>query len=43
MDLKYEVINNKYNTIKEVLKAEFKVSSRLYSKLKNTNQIYLNR
>ena len=43
MDLKFEVINNKYCNIKEVLREEFKISSRLYLKLKNANKIYLNR
>ena len=42
MDLMYKVINNKYSNIKQVLREEFHVSSRLYIKLKNSNQIYLN-
>lgn len=42
MDLKYIVKNNKYKTIKEILKAEFDISSRLYLKLKRTNHIFLN-
>ena len=41
MDLYYKVINNKYKTIKEVLREEFKISLRLYSKLKKEKKIYL--
>lgn len=42
MDLKYKVTDNKYTTAKEVLRAEFNVSARLYQKLKKNKQIYLN-
>lgn len=43
MDLKFEVISNKYSNIREVLRSEFKISSRLFLKLRNYRQIYLNR
>lgn len=43
MDLKYTVIGKKNKYMKEVLKEEFKISSRLYLKLRNANKIYLNR
>ncbi len=43
MDLTYKVINNKYSNLKEILKCEFQISSRLYLKLKNSKHIYLNR
>lgn len=42
MDLVYKVIDNRYSSIKQVLKEEFHVSSRLYLKLKNSNHIFLN-
>ena len=42
MDLKYTVKNQEYQTIKEVLKSEFGISSRLYLKLKKSNHIFLN-
>lgn len=42
MDLRYEIIDNKYFNIKDVLRGEFRVSSRLYLKLRNTGKIYLN-
>ncbi len=42
MDLKYTVKNQEYQTIKEVLKSEFDISSRLYLKLKKSNHIFLN-
>ena len=42
MDLKYKVINDKYLNIKQILREEFKVSSRLYNKLRKENHIYLN-
>lgn len=43
MDLEFKVINDKYSNIKEVIKNEFRISSRLYLKLRKVNQIYLNR
>ena len=43
MDLKFEVIDNKYANIKDVLRRKFGISSRLYIKLKNNHKIYLNR
>lgn len=42
MDLKYIVIDNKYQNVKQVLKEEFNISSRLYLKLKKSNQIFVN-
>jgi len=42
MDLYYKVIDNKYKTVKEVLREEFSISSRLYLKLRNAKQIFLN-
>ena len=42
MDLRYKNIDNKYQNIREVLKNEFKISSRLFLKLRNANQIYVN-
>ena len=42
MDLKYTVKNQEYQTIKEILKSEFGISSRLYLKLKKSNHIFLN-
>lgn len=42
MDLKFEVKNNRYTNIKEILKVEFAISSRLYLKLRNNNKIFLN-
>lgn len=43
MDLYYKVIDNRYLNVKEVLKEEFSISSRLYLKLRNAKQIFLNR
>ncbi|MDE5831108.1 MAG: hypothetical protein K2H53_05785, partial [Clostridia bacterium] len=43
MDLKFEVTDYKYSNIKDVLRSEFKISSRLYLKLRNSDKIYLNR
>lgn len=42
MDFKYKVIDRKYLNIKEVLRNEFNVSSRLFLKLRNENHVYLN-
>lgn len=42
MELFYEVIDNRYNTVKEILKNHFNISDRLISKLKRENKIYLN-
>ena len=42
MDLKYTVNNNKYSNIKQVLREEFNISSRLLIKLRNANHIYIN-
>ena len=42
MDLKYKVTDNKYSASKEVLRAEFNVSARLYQKLKKNKKIYIN-
>lgn len=43
MDLYFKVVDNKYCNIREVIKNEFKVSSRLFLKLKRANKIYINR
>ncbi len=43
MDLFYKVVDKKYSNLKEVIKAEFNISSRLYIKLRNAKKIYLNR
>ena len=43
MDLIFKVTDNKYDNIKEIIKNEFKISNRLYLKLKKYNKIYLNR
>lgn len=42
MKLIYEVMENKYYNVKEVLKAHFHISDRLLTKLKKSKQIYLN-
>lgn len=42
MELFFEVDNNKFNNIKDVLKNHFYMSDRLISKLKRENKIYLN-
>ena len=42
MDLKYIVVNKKYINIKQILKEEFNISSRLFNKIKNTNHVFLN-
>ena len=43
MDLVFQVIDTRYSNVKEVIKNEFKISSRLYLKLKKANKIYINR
>ena len=40
MDLEY--VNDKYKTLKDVLKKEFNISDRLILKLKETNSLYIN-
>ena len=42
MDLKYTVIDEKYNNIRSVLINEFKISSRLFLKLRKGQKIYIN-
>lgn len=42
MDLYYKVNDNKYSSIKQVLKEEFRISTRLYLKLRNEKHIFLN-
>ena len=42
MELKYQVCEIKYSNIKEVLRDYFCISDRLLTKLKKSNQIYLN-
>lgn len=43
MDLKFKVLDNKYKNIINVLKDGFKISSRLFIKLRDNGKIYLNR
>lgn len=43
MDLEYTVTDNCFFNVRDVLKNEFHVSSRLFVKLKNSGQIFLNR
>ena len=43
MDLMFVVKDNKYFNVKDVLRGEFKISSRLFLKLRNAKQVYLNR
>lgn len=43
MDLEYKVIDDKYINIRSVIRDKFKVSSRLYLKLRNSYHIYFNR
>ena len=42
MDLKYIVNNKKYTNIKQVLREEFNISSRLFIKLRNEGHIFFN-
>ena len=42
MILDYKIKNNKYITIKQILKEEFKMSDRLILKLKTNKRIFLN-
>lgn len=42
MDLEYKITSTKYDNIKQILKEEFGISSRLFLKLKRENHIYLN-
>ncbi len=42
MDLYYRVSDNKYSSIKQLLKEKYCISSRLYLKLKREKHIYLN-
>lgn len=42
MKLEYNLINNEFNNVKEVLKAKFQISDRLLTKLKHEKRIYLN-
>ena len=42
MNLEYKVIDNKYDNVKEILKAHFQVSDRLLTKLKKEKRIFLN-
>lgn len=43
MDLSFRVTENKYYNIKDVLRNEFNISTRLLFKLKKSKKIYLNR
>ena len=42
MDLRYKVNDKKYTNIKQVLREEFNISSRLFLKLRNEGHIYIN-
>ncbi len=42
MNLEYKVLDNKYSTIKEVLRDYFNISDRLLTKLKKNEHIFLN-
>ena len=42
MILEYKVVNNKYTTLRQILKNEWHISSRLLIKLKNNNSIFVN-
>lgn len=42
MELKYIVLNEKYETIRQVLKSHFGISDRLLTKLKKNKKIYVN-
>lgn len=42
MDLEYKIIDNKYNNVKEILKAHYQISDRLLTKLKKEKRIFLN-
>lgn len=42
MFLKYENLDNKYHSVKEVIKSYFNISDRLLTKLKKNNNIFLN-
>ena len=42
MELRFKNNNNKYYTVRQVLKQEFKISNRLLLKLKKEKMIFLN-
>ena len=42
MDLKYTIANNEYQNIKQVLREEFNISSRLFLRLRNDGHVFLN-
>lgn len=42
MDLQYVVVDDRYFNVRDVLRAEFRVSSRLLSRLKSNNKVFLN-
>jgi len=42
MILEYKVVNNKYTTLRQILKNKWHISSRLLIKLKNNNSIFVN-
>ena len=42
MNLEFKVIENKYKTVKEVLRDYFNISERLLTKLKKSDRILLN-
>ncbi len=41
-DLQYKIVDNKYCNIKQLLKEEFHISDRLFKRLSNSNQIFIN-
>ena len=43
MDLEYTVTDNRFFNVRDVLKNRFHMSSRLFVKLRNSGQIFLNR
>lgn len=42
MDLRYVVVDDRYFNVRDVLRAEFRVSSRLLSRLKHDGKVFLN-
>ncbi len=42
MNLEYKIIDNKFDNVKEILKAHFQISDRLLTKLKKEKRIFLN-
>ena len=42
MNLEYKIIDNKFDNVKEILKAHFQIPDRLLTKLKKEKRIFLN-